>query len=172
MSNNLALFVIHYVFLTDDEVSSVAGGGSHACVGHCVPVWVNAKTGATTEPAREVFCIYEIVGGGDGPGDIELLPGEGYRIRMPRASNWNPPEEMDFDSMAEWTPEMRAEFMKERDSWWFNNPKPPSVEDLSGGYLRFEVKKHDLKIGRRKYSAQHVVEISTIGGLRNSLASR
>lgn len=171
MSNNLALFVIHYVFLTEDEASKIAAGASITCAGHCVPVWVNAKTGATTEPAKEVFCLYDVVGG-EGQGDVELVPGEGYRIKMPRASEWSPPEEIDFGSMAEWTSEARAEFMKKREAWWFSNPKPPSVEDLSGGYLKFEVKKHDLKIGRRKYSAQHVVEMTLVERLMDSLAAR
>lgn len=171
MSNNLALFVIHHVFLTDDEISTLMSGGSASIVGHCVPVWVNAKTGATNEPAKEVFCTYEVLGAVDGQGDVEPVAAVGYRIRMPRASAWMPPEEIDFQILSGLTAEARAEFLKKRDAWWFNNPKPPSVEDLSSGYLRFEVKKHDLKVGRRKYSAQHVVEMSSIKRLADSLAT-
>lgn len=171
MGNNLALFVIHNVFLTDDELSEAVAGNPVSCTGHCVPVWVNAKTGTTNEPGKEVFCSYEIIGIGDGPGDVEPVAGLGYRIRMPRASAWTPPKEIDFNLISNLTTESRAEFLKERDSWWFNNPKPPSAEDLSGGYLRFEVKKHDLKVGRKKYSAQHVVEMASIKRLIDSLAT-
>lgn len=171
MSNNLALFVIHHIFLTDDEISTLLSGGSASLVGHCVPVWVNAKTGATNEPAKEIFCSYEVLGAADGRGDVEMVAGAGYRISVPKASNWTPPEEIDFRILSGLTAEARAEFLKKRDSWWFNNPKPPGLEDLSSGYLRFEVKKLDLKAGRRKYSAQHVVEISSVTRLADSLAT-
>lgn len=170
MTNNLALFIIHHVFLTDDEAKSVAEGGSASCLGHCVPVWVDAKTGRTTEPAREVFCGYEICGSEPGFGKVDLIERKGYKITVPRAGAWSPPENIDFESMADWTGEMRAEFMAARDAWWFNNPRPPDAENILSGYLRFEVKEQGLKLGRRKYSLQHVVEIQSQKRLLQSLA--
>jgi hypothetical protein len=171
MTNNLALFVTHHIFLTDEQISSVVSGEKISCVGHCVPVWVDAKTGKTTEPAKEIFCSYDIFNSEERINDVELVAGKGYELWLPRASNWQPPPEIDFESMAEWTSEKRNEFLKERDMWWFNNPRPPDADNLSRGYLRFEVKKKDLKMGRRLYSSQHMVEISSVKVLSESLTS-
>lgn len=169
MNNNLALFITHHAFLTEDEIASLLSDGVVSCLGHCVPVWIDAKTSKTTEPAKEVFCTYELFGDGDGPGDVDLLDGRGYKIRLPKASSWSPPEVIDFDSMADWTTEMRQEFLAKRDSWWFNNPKPPDIGSLSHGNLRFDVKKQGLKVGRRIYSVQHVVQIQSLENLKKSL---
>lgn len=171
MTNNLALFITHHVFLTDEQISMVVSGGVVSCVGHCVPVWVDAKTGRTTEPAKEVFCSYEVVNTGQGQGDVLPIEGRGYRLWVPSASSWSPPPEIDFGAMADWSSERRGEFMKERDMWWFNNPRPQDAENLSRGYLRFEVKKQGLKIGRRAYSSQHMVEMSAESRLRGSLTT-
>lgn len=171
MGNNLALFVTHHVFLTDDAIASVTSGKSATCVGHCVPVWVDAKTGRTTEPAKEVFCSYEVAIGDGGPGKVETAGHTGYKINLPLASGWSPPEEIDFEGMSSWTEEARAEFLAQREAWWFNNPRPPDASSLARGYLRFDFKEHDLKVGRRKYSLQHVVEIASMRRLEESLTS-
>jgi hypothetical protein len=171
MANNLALFITHHVFLTDAEISTATSGKKTSVVGHCVAVWVDAKTGKTTEPAKEIFCAYEIDGVSDGPGDVEPLEGIGFRMALPRASGWSPPEEMDFDKMALWTSEMREDFLKKRDAWWFNNPKPMDVSDLTNGYIRFDIKKQGMRLGRRKYSVQHVVELSSVRRLDGTLTS-
>lgn len=171
MTNNLGLFVTHHVFLTDDQMASVLSGERVSCVGHCVPVWVDAKTGRTTEPASEVFCRYEIFNSAEKSNEVVPLPGVGYELWLPKAHAWVPPPEIDFESMADWTSEKRAAFLKEREMWWFNNPRPPDAGDLSVGYLRFEVKKKDLKISRRSYSSQHMVELASINRLVDSLTS-
>jgi len=168
MTNNLALFLTHHVFLTDVEMSKALVGEKFSVVGHCVPVWVEAKTGKTTEPAKEVFCWYELDGVAEGAGEIEESRG-GFRIALPRSSGWAPPEAIDFEKMAIWTSEMREDFLKKRDLWWFNNPKPPDYQDLLGGYLRFDVKKYNAKIERRKCSIQHVVEIVSAKNLAGSM---
>lgn len=170
MVNNLGFFVTHHVFLTDDQIESLVSGVSVSCVGHSVPVWVDAKTGKTTEPAKEVFCSYEIHNSAERTNDVDVIEGAGYSLWLPRAK-WSPPPEMDFESMADWDEARRAEFLKDRESWWFNNPRPPDADNLSRGYLRFEVKKKDLKMGRRKYSSQHIVEVSKVGLLLASLTS-
>lgn len=171
MTNNLGLFVTHHVFLTDAEIARLVSGESLSKLGHCVHVWIDAKTGRTTEPAREVFCTYDLFNEADKTRAVEFRKGRGYSVWLPRSVGWSPPDEIDFKSMADWTSERRSEFMKERDAWWFNNPRPPDAEDLSRGYLRFEVKVTDLKVGRRRYSAQHMVEISHEGSLIESLTS-
>lgn len=169
MGNNLALFITHHVFLTDDQIASVVSGETVSCLGHCVPVWVDAKTGRTTEPAKEVFCSYEVAVGGGGPGTVKASNHSGYKVMLPLASDWSPPEEIDFEEMSSWTAEARGEFLAKREAWWFNNPKPPDANDLSAGYLRFDFKEHDLKVGRRKYSLQHVVEVASVTRLTDSL---
>jgi hypothetical protein len=171
MSNNLALFVTHHVFLTDHEISMAVCGRSLRKIGHCVPVWVDAKTGKTTEPAKEVFCDYHLAGISGSSGEVKLEGDATFRIMLPNAGAWEPPQELDFAEMAEWTSEMRIEFMNKRDAWWFSNPRPPDFQDLARGYLRFEVRKQDLKLGRRKYSAQHVVEIASEKRLLDSLTA-
>jgi len=171
MTNNLGLFITHHVFLTDEQISELVSGSPVSCIGHCVPVWVDAKTGRTTEPAKEVFCGYGLFNSPDRLSAVELVKGRGYSVWLPRATGWKPPDPLDFGGMAEWSSEKRTEFLKERDAWWFNNPRPPDAEDLSRGYLRFEVKVTDLKAGRRKYSAQHIVEISSVDRLSASLTS-
>jgi hypothetical protein len=169
--NNLALFVTHNVFLTEEQISSVVGGNSVETVGNCVPVWVDAKTGKTTEPASEVFCLYRIHNVKDRSCDIEMIPKMGYDLYIPGVADWKPPEEIDFKEMASWTSDERQVFLKERDKWWFNNPRPADSENLKAGYLRFEVKKTKQKVGRREYSAQHIIEIAAMSRLNESLTS-
>ena len=168
MANNLALFVTHHVFLTDDEIRDVISGVKLIRCGSCVPVWVNASTGNTTEPAKEIFCAYELSLSDGGPGFIEPND-KGYHVKVPKASQWRPPKKIDFESLASLSAEERALFLKSRDNWWFNNPKPMDVEELAKGYVRFDLKQTELKIGRRKYSSHHVVEISSMRRLEDSL---
>jgi hypothetical protein len=170
--NNLALFVTHHVFLTEEQISSVVSGTSIETTGHCVPVWVDAKTGRTTEPASEVFCCYKIHNNKERACDVDVLEKVGYELYLPDASGWSPPEEMDFEKIARLESEERQNLLKERDKWWFNNPRPADAENLKSGYLRFEVKKTKQKTGKREYSAQHIVEIASLSRLENSLVSR
>lgn len=168
--NNLAWFVTHNLFLTKEQIDELLiDHSSVEVIGCSVPVWVDAKTGKTTEPATEIFCKYAIHNSSEKDVDIELLPKIGYKIFLPQLRNWDPPDLIDFEKISHLTSEERFVFLKERDKWWFNNPKPPSVEDLKNGYLKFEIKKVKQKIVRKEYSAQHVIELSTIKRLEESL---
>lgn len=171
MSNNLGLFITHHIFLTEDQKATLMSANRVSCVGHCVPVWVDAKTGKTTEPAKEIFCWYEVLNVADKTNEIALIDSRGYQVWLPRASSWRPPPPINFEAMADWTEEKRADFLKERDLWWFNNPRPPDAEDVFRGYLRFEVKKQGLKIGKRSYSAQNIIEIASTNRLIDSLTA-
>jgi len=171
MTNNLAVFATHHVFLTDEQIRELFAGSILICSGCCVPVWVDAKSGKTTEPAKEIFCQYEISVSDGGPGWVEAIKKKGYKILVPRASDWKPPKSLDFDYLSSLSPEDRALIFRERDEWWFRNPKPMDIEDLSRGYMRFDSKSLDQKIGRKKYSCHHVVEISSIGRLLDSLTT-
>lgn len=171
MTNNLALFVTHHIFLTDDQIKEVSSGSTVLCQGCCVPVWVDAKSGKTTEPAKEIFCQYELSVSAGGPGWVDVAKKRGYKITIPRASEWNPPKELDFESLSSSSPEERALILRDRDEWWFRNPKPMDIEDLMRGYVRFDSKMTDQKIGRKKYSCHHVVEIAAVKRLVGSLTT-
>lgn len=159
-NNNLALFVTHNVFLTEEQINDLLGGSSANVIGHCVPVWVDAKTGKTSEPAAEIFCEYEIENSKEKSSDIEMLSKKGFRLFLPNQDLNNPPPEINFEELASMTSEKRMELMKERDNWWFNNPVLPNVSNLKNGYLRFEIKKTKQKIQNKSYSAQHIIEIA------------
>lgn len=169
--SNLALFVTHNIFLTKEQIEEVLNKTSIKVIGHCVPVWIDAKTGKTTEPASEVFCTYEINNDETKNRDIVFVPQEGFEIFLPNKADWTPPPEIDFESLATLSSEDRQLFLKKRDKWWFDNPKPQGLDNLKNGYLRFEVKKTNQKIKRKEYSAQHVIEIATWDRLKNSLTT-
>jgi hypothetical protein len=97
--NNLALFVTHHLFLTEEQITEVVSGRTVEAVGHCVPVWVDAKTGKTTEPASEVFCSYRIHNCREKSCDVDVVPKSGYDVYIPNVSAWRPPEDLDFEKM-------------------------------------------------------------------------
>lgn len=165
--NNVALFVTHNIFLTKEEASEVADGRTLSTTGHCVPVWVDAKTGKTTEPAKEVFCQYVLHNSEEAEREVRVLPRKGYEIFIPRLSGWTPPPEPDYEKISVWPSEERMALLKEMEKWWFSNPKPLNSEDLRKGYLRFEAKKIDVK----KHPEQHVVEIAFWERLLGSLTT-
>jgi hypothetical protein len=167
--NNLALFVTHNLFLTEDQIVELLAGKTVGLIGCCVPVWVDAKTGRTNEPASEIFCEYLIHNSQDKQKDIDIIKKKGYEIFVPNSDEWKNPPELDFEKISLMNSEDRMAFLKERDKWWFNNPRPPNVENLRGGYLRFEVKKTKQKVQRKEYSAQHVIEIAKLKRLEDSL---
>lgn len=169
--NNLAFFNIHNIFLTKEQINNLINGKSIDVVGHCVPVWVDAKTGLTTEPANELFCNYKVHNSSEIQREIRVIQRKGYEIFIPNKSSWEPPPKYDYEKISLWTSEERIKFFKEMDSWWFSNPKPPDVSNLKSGYLRFEIKNSNLKIQSKKYSEQHVIEISNMERLKNSLTT-
>lgn len=167
--SNLALFVTHHVFLTKNEIDLLLNKKTIEAIGHCVPVWINAKTSKTTEPGVEIFCNYTIQNSSNKSRAIEKIPKKGYELFLPQNINWKPPKEIDYESLSSLSSEERQELMRERDKWWFNNPRPPCVEDLKNGYLRFEIKETDQKIYGKNYSSQHIIEVADIERLKKSL---
>jgi hypothetical protein len=168
MIENLVLFVTHHIFLTEEQIRDVVSGSEISCIGHCVPVWMDAGTSRTTEPAKEIFCQYRIFNTPDKRNHLEPLGRRGYSVWLPKAEGWAPPKEIDFNALGEMDGDSRVKFLSERDKWWFNNPKPMDSEDLERGYLRFEIKTRNLKIGKKSCSAQHVIEISSMNRLSDS----
>lgn len=166
--NNIALFVTHNIFLTEEQIENILNRNTINVIGHCVPVWINSKTGKNTEPANEIFCNYKINNMEDKEKEIMKIPKKGYEIFLPQCK-WKPPEEIDYDKIASMTSEERQLFMKKRDEWWFSNPKPFCEEDLKKGYIRFEIKDTEQKIYRKSFYAHHVIEISIIDKLISTL---
>jgi hypothetical protein len=167
--SNLALFATHHIFLTKEEMELLLNKTTIETIGHCVPVWINAKTSKTTEPGVEIFCSYRINNSFDKFRVLEKIPKKGFEIFLPQNTSWKPPPEIDYKNLSNLSSEERQKLMHERDKWWFNNPRPPCAEDLKNGYLRFEIKKTDQKIYGKNYSSQHVVEIADIEKLKKSL---
>jgi hypothetical protein len=168
--NSVALFVTHSIFLTEDEASKVADGQTISTTGHCVPVWVDAKTGKTTEPAKEVFCHYVLHNSGSLEREVKIIPKKGYEIYLPKSSAWGPPPQVDYEKISTWPSEERIALFKEMERWWFSNPKPHDAENLRRGYLRFETKR--VEAGKKKnHNEQHVIEIAFWQKLVDSLAT-
>jgi len=167
--NNIALFVTHNIFLTEDEIAAVVEGDTVSTMGHCVPVWVDAKTGKTTEPAKEIFCHYVVHNSDNLNREVRIVPKKGYEIFIPKCSNWSPPPQVDYEKISTWPSEERMALLKDMEKWWFANPRPPDARDLSKGYLRFETKKANS--GKKSYHEQHVVEIAFWKRLLDSLAT-
>jgi hypothetical protein len=165
--NNLALFATHSIFLTKEESLRVIEGQTISTLGHCVPVWIDAKSGKTTEPAEEIFCQYMIHNSQEP--EVKIMNRKGYEIFIPRCSEWSPPPSCEYEKISIWPSEDRMTMMKELDKWWFLNPKPVDVSNLNNGYLRFETKK--TQEGKNKHHEQHVVEIAFWCRLIDSLAT-
>lgn len=165
--NNIAFFATHSIFLTEEEISRLVNGESVNSIGYCVPVWVDAKTGRTTEPGGEVFCNYILHNSSLKQREVNIIAKKGYEIFLPNSSDWVPPPKDDYEKMSIWPSEERLKFFNEMEKWWFLNPKPAGVENLKRGYLRFETKNKTAKT----HVEQHVIEISLWKRLLESLAT-
>jgi hypothetical protein len=169
--NNLALFVTHNIFFDQKQIKSFLKKDFIKTKGVSVPVWVNAKTSKTTEPAQEVFCEYEIFRKQEKK-DI-LLTKKGYKILLSNEF-WTPPEDIDFEKLAKMTEDQRREFEEKRNKWWKKNPKPFDIEDLQKTkYYRLEIKKLNEKFDKlpgQEVDCQHIIEIKTKEMLVSSLS--
>ena len=167
MTNNIALFVTHSIFLTKCQIGLLDSGEIVEVVGHSVSVWVDATTGRTTEPGEELFCLYRLHNSKNSDRDVVPIPRRGYEVFLPGASGWVIPK-FDTEKIAEWTSERRVPFLREVENWWFLNPKPHDMESLKNGYMRFEVRKNSGK-GSKSHPEHHVVEVAEMDRLTRSV---
>lgn len=168
MDNNLALFLIHNIFLTNNQISIFFKKKELEVVGVSIPVWVNAKTAETSEPALEVFCKYVIKQHKE-ESEIEILK-NGYQITFCNKKNRKPPK-INFEELSGMTMEQRINFENKRNKWLKDNSKIV-LENLKSGYYRTEIKKIDQtfdKLPNCIIDVQHVIEIKTIEKLEKSL---
>ena len=170
MDNNLALFLIHNIFLTNTQIEYFFKKKEIEVVGVSIPVWVNAKTSETSEPASEIFCQY-IIKQHRKESDIEFLK-NGYQISLCNKKN-KKPKEINFEELSNMTKEERKEFESKRNKWFKENSKI-ILEYLKNGYYRTEIKKINQtfdKLPNCLIDVQHIVEIKTIDKLNQSLVN-
>lgn len=168
--NNLALFVTHNIFLSKKEIDLILKKESVNVIGCCVPVWVDATTGKTSEPGYEIFCRYKIKNENK-QREVKIINKKQYEIYLPNKTNWKPPAKLDFEKLSFMESKQRMNFLKKRDKWWHENPKPHDVHNLKNGYMRFEVKKNKRKIKDVQYAIQHIVEIREENNFKKSLTT-
>lgn len=77
----LKLSIVHNVFLKQEELDILNSTNNVSTIGVCLPVWSFNKN--TSEPAEEVFCIYEICNNQPSQfNQIEILK-DRYKIYLP-----------------------------------------------------------------------------------------
>jgi len=168
--NNLALFVTHNIFLTKNEIDLLLKKKPVSVIGCSTPVWVEAGTGITSEPGQEIFCRYKIKNENK-QREIKIVNKKQYEIYLPNKTNWKPPIDLDFEKISLMKSEERVVFMKKRDKWWHENPRPQDINNLKNGYLRFEIKKTKRKINDIRYAVQHIIEIREENEFKKSLTT-
>jgi hypothetical protein len=87
----LTLSISHNIFLSHEQIVSLATGQPVEAVGVSVPVWF--YKGNTSEPAKEVFCKYKLTNVTEDYPVTTLA--RGYKINLPqvlsmiRPDNWS-----------------------------------------------------------------------------------
>lgn len=74
------LLISHYIYLTKEQRYSLHQGQKLETTGISIPVWF--YKGSTSEPAKELFCHYELTNDSSNR-PIEIL-NNGYNINMPQ----------------------------------------------------------------------------------------
>lgn len=167
--NNIALFLTHNIFLNQNQIDVLFKKNKIKTLGMSVPVWVNAKTSKTSEPAEEVFCNYEIEI--SDKNDIQLIK-NGYKISLQLLSK-KEAEKINYEKLAALTEKERKEYLNARDRWWKKNSQQMRIENIKEcEYFRIEIKKMEQKfeeISKYNVDCQHIIEIKSIKKLQQSL---
>lgn len=74
------LLIAHYIYLTKEQRYSLHQGNSLDVIGVSVPVWFDK--GNTSEPAKELFCKYNLTNDSKNR-PIDILT-DGYSINLPQ----------------------------------------------------------------------------------------
>ena len=169
MINKLALFVTHNIFLTNSQMDQLINNESISTTGVCVPVWLNAKTTKTTEPAAEFFCEYEINNDKNKEQDIEILENKGYKINLP---NKKLPSIKSSSNLSSMSYEERIKYEDKMNKWWKKHGEPENALSLQKtGYMRVVIQKLDqeFELENSIVDVQHIIEIKTIESLIDSI---
>jgi hypothetical protein len=156
------LIVSHNIYLTREERYSLVSKIPIEVVGVSIPVW--AKEGVTTEPAKEVFCKYEI--SDNGSKKLVSFSNNKYQIVLPSSNG----HIVSRPTNEEW-----RQISKENQELWYEHHQPiPTSKNLldmkDGGaaYLKFRYRTIIVK-EEQKTPVFHFVEIKPIEILLESL---
>lgn len=169
MINKLALFITHNIFLTNSQMDQLIKNECISITGVCVPVWLNAKTTKTNEPAAEFFCEYKIDNDKNKEQDIEILKNKGYKINLP---NKQLPTIKSSPNLSLMSYEERIKYENKMNKWWKKHGEPENALSLKKtGYMRIVIQKLDqeFELENSIVDVQHIIEIKTIESLMDSI---
>lgn len=75
----LTLTISHHIFLTKNERYKLTNGESIEVIGITIPVWF--MKGNTSEPAKEIFCKYNICNNGNE--ESIFATKQGFQLNLP-----------------------------------------------------------------------------------------
>jgi hypothetical protein len=142
------LIISHYIYLNREQRYELHSGKKIEVVGISIPVWFNK--GTTSEPAKELFCKYQIT---NEPKEKEITPfEEGYIINLP--------QKPDLDEQ-----EMNLYFSVE------TKTSENLLDIKDGGSEELEFKQYSkIKKDNKEFNVLHFVEIKTEEVLKNTLS--
>ena len=170
MINKLALFINHNIFLTKEQIEKILEKKTIKVIGASVPVWLNASTSKTTEPAKEFFCQYRIYY--DSKKDEVIQSNKVYDIFLKKIE-WKKPENISLEESLKMTFEERKKHEKKMAIFWKKNPEPPNLNQLqTSGKFNKKILELDVKIENienHTVDVQHVLNIKKTEELSKSL---
>lgn len=155
----LILTISHHLYLTREERYALHEGKKIKVIGVNIPVW--ADQGLTSEPAQEVFCLYDLH-----PNGNEKLVSptkEGYRIILPPKKNHmiaTKPSDEEWRSMSK----------EIQESWYEKNVAPLSSQDLldledgGSGSMKFR-----YKTNMKETTTFHFLDLKRIEVLKETM---
>ncbi len=157
------LAISHNIFLTPEERDCLLKEDGHVkVVGVSVPVWHH--TGVTSEPAVEVYVMYEI----NNKKDVIYIKqnDEGYEMQIP--PDTGELEKLPDDVWDSLTTE-------EQDRWWEQHEPGPSLshlKDIKNGGSEWLAFRQYSKVKRNKktLSVIHYVEVKLMQDLMETLS--
>lgn len=171
MINKLALFINHNIFLTNEELKKILENEKTIVIGVSVPVWMNARTTKTTEPAKEYFCEYEI--NYNSKKDEIIKSKNGYEIFL-KKTEWIKPNIISIEESLKMNFEERKKYDKEISKLWAKNPEPQDLKNLYEKERNFKkiIKKLNVtieEVANAVINIQHVLNIKKINKLKKTL---
>lgn len=160
----LSLVIHHNIFLSKEQRYAIHNGEIVDCDGVSIPVWVSGAS--TSEPAKEIFCRYQIKNTNEQI-PIKLVP-NGFEINLPSVQGIGPPQSV---TPEEW----RA--MSEHEKEELGAFQAPSISssnllDLKdGGNSSLMFREHSkIKSEDGTVIIVHLVQIKSIDKVKYSFA--
>jgi len=166
--DKIVLTIHHNIFLTREERYKIIDREPITIAGVSIPVWVLNKSGLSTEPGAEVFCLYHIENIATEKQNIRKAK-DGYTINLPQMPEDYVP--IPPPSIERWL-EMAD---NEKENWYLEQRKFKTAMNLrdrqDGGaeYLRFE-KQRKAKFKKGPFiHVAHWVEMKPIEILNSTM---